>query len=87
MSRKTILTAWLVAGIVLALGPVLGTLPTMLGMVTAFRDLDQGGPQAADLEGSVRLGMWLTIAGLLVCPVGIMIVVVSAMKLQRNKNE
>lgn len=87
LNRKATLTAWLVVGIVLALGPILGTLPSAIGMAATFRNLDQGGAQEAIFEESVRVGMWLTIAGLLVCPVGIAIVVVSAVKLSRSKNQ
>lgn len=81
MSRKTKLILWFWLGIVLALAPILGTLPTVIGMVTAFGRLNQPA-QPAMLDQSVRLGLLLTMAGLLACPIGIVIAVVAAIRLR-----
>lgn len=86
LSRKTKLTAWLVLGIIMALGPILGTLPTAIGMAMTFRNLDQGGRQAEIFDRSIEIGTWSTLAGFAACPVGIAIAIVSAVKLSRNKN-
>lgn len=83
LQRKTKLKMLLVLGIVLALGPILGTLPTVIGMVAAFRHLDLPGWRTV-LEESVRLGMWLTLAGLVTCPIGIVVVAVAAIRLRKG---
>jgi ABC-type sulfate transport system permease subunit len=85
MDRKTKLTVWLALGIALTLTPIMGTVPGILAQVTAFRHLDEAGARAVFDEG-IHVSVWLTLAGLVVCPVGIVIVVVSAIKLGRHKS-
>ena len=87
MSRNTRLTFWLVVGIVLALGPIFGTLPTVIGMIASFNNLDEGGARGIILGKSISLGQWLTLAGLLLCPIGMAIIAVSAVRFWRNKNQ
>lgn len=86
MSPRTKLVAWFVLGIVMALAPFLGTLPTVIGMVIAFNNPEQGGRETELLKESIDIGLLLTWAGISVCPAGIAIAVVSAVKLSRNKN-
>lgn len=85
MSRKAKLIVWLVVGIVLTLAPILGTLPTVVAMVASFRRVAEDGPPRPDIvDEGIGLGLWLTAAGLLVCPIGILIAVVAAIKLARS---
>lgn len=67
----------------MGLGPILGTLPTVIGMVAAFRHLDLPGGQTV-FDESVRLGLWLTLAGLVTCLIGIAVVVVAAIRLRKG---
>jgi hypothetical protein len=85
MNRKAKLTVWLVVGVAMALGPIIGTLPGIIGMVMTFRHLDEGGWQAEIFDESIDVSVWLILAGLVVCPIGIVVAVISAVKLIRNK--
>jgi len=87
MKRKTKLIIWLVVGIILALGPIWGLVGTVVGMILAFGHLQQsasGEPEM--LANDIGLALYTTVAGLIACPIGIIIVVVSAIMLGRTKN-
>ena len=83
MKGRTKLIAWLVAGIILALGPIWGMIGTVLGMILAFGNLGQPQPQAEALAGNISLALYATAAGWIACPIGIVIIIVSAIKLGR----
>lgn len=81
MKRKTKLILWLVAGIILALGPIWGVIGTVVGMILAFGNLGQPQPQAEALASNISLALYATAAGWIACPIGIVITIVSAIKL------
>lgn len=81
MKRKSKLIIGLVVGILLALGPVWGVIGTMVGMVRAFVTLGQSDPQAGALAGDIGRALYITAAGWIACPIGIVVIVVSAIKL------
>ena len=84
MDRKSKLIAWLVVGILMALSPFLGAIPGIVAQVATFRHLDEPGARAVFDEG-IRVSVWLTLAGFIACPIGIVIVVISAIRLGRHK--
>jgi biopolymer transport protein ExbB/TolQ len=81
IERKTKLIIGLVMGILLALGPVWGVIGTVVGMVRAFVTLGQSDPQAGALAGDIGRTLYLTAAGWIACPIGIVLIVVCAIKL------
>ena len=85
MKQKTKLTVWLVVGIILALGPIWGMVGTVIGMVMAFGHMQQGG--TAELANDISIALYTTAAGYIACPIGIVIIIVAAIKLNRTKNE
>ena len=88
MKRKTRLIAWLISGGVLALGPIWGMIGTIVGMISAFQKIGQetvGNPEA--LASDISLAMYTTAAGWIACPIGIAIIIVSAIKLGRSGTE
>ena len=87
MKRKSKLITWLVAGIVLALGPIWGMIGTVIGMLLAFSNLGQPELQAEALASNISFALYTTAAGWIACPIGIVIIIVSAIKLGRIKRE
>jgi biopolymer transport protein ExbB/TolQ len=84
MKRKTRLIAWLVAGVVLAMGPLWGLIGTVVAMLLAFGRIYEGDePQAEALAGDVSLAIYTSAVGWIVCPVGLVIVIVAALRLSR----
>jgi len=81
MRRKTKLIVWLNVGILLALGPVWGVLGTALGMMRAFSHLAETSPDAGALADDISLALYTTAAGWIICPLGIAIIVIAAIKL------
>lgn len=64
--------ALIVAGALLALGPVWGLIGTVLGMVRAFGTLAQSTPTTPErLASDISLSLWATVAGLAVTPLGL----------------
>ena len=87
MKRKTKLILWLFAGIILALGPIWGMIWTVVGMILAFGNLGQPQPQAEALASNISLALYATAAGWIACPIGIVIIIVSAIKLGKSTKE
>ncbi len=88
MGQKTKLTIWLIVGIVLALGPVWGTVGTVIGMLTAFGHLQPEAPATAEtLANSISMALYTTIAGWVACPIGIATIIVSAIKLGKHQGQ
>jgi biopolymer transport protein ExbB/TolQ len=85
MKRKTTLITWLAGGVILALGPFWGLIGTILGMILAFQNLADGNPEVGVLADNISLALYTTAAGLVACPIGITIVVVSAIKLGKQE--
>ncbi|MBI2438021.1 MAG: MotA/TolQ/ExbB proton channel family protein [Lentisphaerae bacterium] len=87
MKRKTKLIIWLVVGIILALGPIWGMIGTVLGMLFALGHLSQPQPQAEVLASNISLALYATAAGWIASPIGIVTIIISAIKLGRSKKE
>ncbi len=81
MKRKSKLITWLVGGVILALGPIWGWLGTVLGMVMAFSRLAQGEPEVEALAHDISFALYTTVAGLIACPIGIAIIIITVIKL------
>ena len=79
--------ALFVLGILLALAPIFGLLMTAFGMVSAFEQIaaSQGQPQPKDLAAGIQHATVPAAIGFLACPVGIVVTIVSAIKLVRRK--
>lgn len=79
---------FLAVGIVLAMGPALGLLGTLFGMVYSFdRIRTLKAPTPGDLTAGVNLSLVATTLGLLAGAVGVPLVVVSCMRLAKYWNE
>lgn len=87
MKRKTKLIVWLVVGIILALGPIWGMIGTIVGMILAFGNLAHSQPQPEVLAGNISLALYTTVAGWIACPIGIVIIIVSAIKLGKTTKD
>jgi len=87
MKRKTKLIIWLVVGIIFALGPIWGMVGTVAGMVSAFGHLSQTEPQVEVLANDISLALYTSVAGWIACPIGVVIIIVSAIKLGKSKAE
>jgi biopolymer transport protein ExbB/TolQ len=83
MNKKLIVG--LIVGIVLALGPIWGMIGTVVGMVFAFGTLAQQQPQVEVLAGNMSLALFATVAGCIACPIGIVIIIVAAIKLGKDR--
>ena len=83
------IVAMLVAGGILALGPVWGLLGSSIGMVLAFDNLSSAGPQKdAALANNISLALLSTIGGMVACPVGVVLLVIGlVMLVKRSKAE
>ncbi len=88
MKRKTKLIIWLVIGVILSLGPIWGIVGTVVGMIMTFARIQQGGMAEPEvLANDVSITLITTAAGFLMCPVGIVIIIVSAIKLGNGHKE
>ena len=79
--------AMLIVGVLLVLGPVWGLVGTVLGMTQAFGRLAQGAPQPEDLASDISLSLYSTAAGYIVWPIGVVLVVVAAIKISKCKKQ
>jgi biopolymer transport protein ExbB/TolQ len=87
MKRKSKLVTWLVGGVILALGPLWGWLGTVVGMVMAFGRLAQGEPEVEALARDISFALYTTVAGLVACPIGIAVIIVTVIKLTKTKED
>jgi biopolymer transport protein ExbB/TolQ len=87
MKRKPKLIVCLVAGIILALGPIWGMLGTVVEMILAFGKLGQPQPQTAAIASHINLALYATAAGWIVCPIGIVIIIAAATKLGKTTKD
>jgi len=87
MKQKNKLISWLVGGILLALGPMWGMIGTVVGMVLAFGHLAESEPQTEVLANDISLALYTTAAGLVICPIGIVIIVITTIKLNKTKKK
>jgi biopolymer transport protein ExbB/TolQ len=82
--------ALLIAGIILALGPTWGIIGTVIGMVRVFGDLAEktGEAKAQALASNISFSLYPTLAGFLICPIGILFLIISIIWIIKiNKNE
>ncbi len=77
--------AMIVGGTLLAAGPILGVLGTVMGMTRAFgRIAEPQGASAEQLAGDISLSMWTTFAGLVMYPLGLGLLIGGAVWLGRR---
>ena len=77
----------LVIGIVFALGPLWGVIGTVLGMTQAFGHLAESEPQAEALASDISLALYTTAGGHIMCPIGIILIVIAAIKMSKLKKQ
>jgi len=70
-----------IVGIILASGPIWGVVGNVVALVLVFWNLRQPQPQVAALAHNISLALYTTVAGVIACPIGIAIIVVSSSKL------
>jgi len=86
--KRPLLIAGIVVGTLLALGPFWGMLGTMLGMMRAFTILGNDGisdPRA--LSGAIGHVLVSTAAGMVACPIGIVLLAVCIVLLVQSKKQ
>jgi biopolymer transport protein ExbB len=81
--------ALLIAGIILALGPIWGILGTIIGMIGAFGNLAEktGEAKAEALASNISFSLYTTVAGFIMCPVGILLLVLSIIWIVKIKKK
>ncbi|MFA7159456.1 MAG: MotA/TolQ/ExbB proton channel family protein [Kiritimatiellia bacterium] len=66
----------IVVGSLLALGPLWGVLGTVIGMLRAFGTLNNSGPATSErLASDISVSLWSTMAGLLMSPIGVAVLI------------
>ena len=83
MEQRTKPTVGFVIGIILLLGPLWGMIGTILSMKLAFK---QPQPQVETMASNIGLALYPTVIGLIACPIGIVTIIVSAIKRSKTKN-
>ena len=71
--------ALLVFGIVLMLGPLWGLMGTIAGMIGTFNGIAEktGDAKAEALAANISFSIYSTFLGIIVCPVGLVLFVIS----------
>ena len=77
----------LVVGIILALGPIWGLLGTVLGMINAFGQLAESEAEVSALSNDISLALYTTVAGFIVLPIGIVLIVVAVVNMSKGKQQ
>ncbi len=80
---KRNLTIWLIIGIILALGPIWGIIGHVVGMILCFINLSQSTPDVESLAMNISLALYITVIGVIACPIGIAIAIISGIKLSK----
>ena len=81
-------TWWLVLGVFLVLGPLWGMLGTVVGMIRAFSALSRSqAPQPEQLATDISTALYATMAGWIVFPIGIVTIVVYAIRCSRGRSD
>ena len=86
--KRSLLICGIVIGTILTLGPVWGTLGTVFGMMHAFQTLAGNGisdPKA--LSGSIGTTLLASGAGLVACPIGVLLLVGCIVMLVNSSKE
>jgi len=87
MKRKLLITG-IVVGAFLMLGPLWGAIASAIGMMGAFKTLSGPGisdPQA--LSGQIGVQLMSMTAGLIACPIGIILLAVCIVMLVLDKKQ
>jgi len=78
----------IVLGSLLALGPLWGVAGTVVGMVCAFGALQSPGPDTSEqLAGNINVSIWSTATGLIVSPIGAVLLIGGIVWLVRNNKK
>ena len=78
----------LALGILLTLGPVLGFVGTVFGMLYSFDRIESlKAPTPGDLAIGVHISMLASVLGLLMFPAGVLLVILSCSRLAKICNE
>ena len=77
----------LIAGILLALGPIWGVLGTVLGMTLAFGQIAESEVQVDALASDISFALYTTVAGYIAFPIGIALIVTALIKLLKPKKQ
>lgn len=86
--KRALLLAGIVIGCLLTLGPFLGLIGTVLGMMNAFTTLgEQGVSDPAVLSASIGEVLVSTAAGVVAAPIGAVILVVCIVVLIRSQRK
>ena len=84
--KRGLLIAGIVAGFVLMLGPLWGMLGTVFGMARAFAVLGSSGVgDPSQLSASIGGVLISTAAGLVACPIGVILFVVCIISLDKAR--
>ncbi|WFB34339.1 MotA/TolQ/ExbB proton channel family protein [Kiritimatiellota bacterium B12222] len=79
MSPKHKWTWGLILGCLLATGPIWGLVGTIIGMIRTFASVAQTGSAEATASG-INTALYTTAAGVVLCPFGIALIIVSSIK-------
>src|SRR4051794_22972843 len=85
-SKRGLARTGLIVGSLLTLAPFFGLAGSMLGMLGAFHELGPSGigdPKA--VSGHISLSLYSTAAGLILCPIGVVIFVLSLIVYARRQ--
>jgi len=76
-------------GVFLTLGPLWGFLGTIIGMVRAFTAIEtsSAAPRPEDLASDISVALLATVAGWIVCPIGIGLLVGGVVWLTRDNGK
>ena len=90
MNNTPVYVLLLIIGAILALGPLWGIVGTVLGMTHTFESLAGDGPtetKTEDMADGIRLSLYTTAAGWIACPIGLTLVIVSAVGMSTSKKD
>jgi len=83
--REKSLFCRLIAGIILALGPVWGQIGTAIAMVRAFAEVSENESASPELLAEhISSALYTTLAGYIALPIGIVLIVVTVIRLSRK---
>ncbi len=76
----------LVIGVLLALGPLWGVIGSVIGMTRAFTTMGQSSStEVGILANDISFALYCTMAGYLMCPIGLILIAFCAFKLYKLK--
>ncbi len=85
MANKPLLIVGLVVGGLLALGPLLGLLGTVAGLVSIFQETEGEVVQTEAVARDVDLALYSTLAGLVAFPIGVALLLLCGIGLARAR--